>query len=107
MELKLDNMEKHINFLYDVLDARDKEIDVLNETVKQLNAKKDSKCQNQCERMEEVMRYAEKNKIDALKVKEIANSQKEKIFCLRSHRNELFDRIDEMTEKHETEIGKR
>ena len=53
-------MEKHIDFLYDELDATDKEIDVLNETVKQLNAMKDSKCQNQCERMEEVLRYAEK-----------------------------------------------
>ena len=60
MKLKLDNMEKHINYLYDALDAREKEIDVLNKTVKQSNAKKDSKCQHQCERMEEVLRYAEK-----------------------------------------------
>ena len=104
MEVKLDNMEKHMNYLYDELDAREKEIDALNETVKKLNAKKDSKCQNQCERMEEVMKYAEKNKNDALKVKEIATSQKEKIFCLRSHRNELFDRIDDLNEKYGDEI---
>ena len=29
---------------------------------------------------------------------------KKRIFCLRGHRNELFDRIDQITGKHETEI---
>ena len=66
--------------------------------------RKDYKCQNQCSRMEEVMKYANKNKNDALALKEISESQKVKITCLRGHRNELLDKIDTLNEKQENEI---
>ena len=88
--------------MYDELENKEKEIDEMKDTIKSLKNKKDSKCQNQCSRMEEVLKYAEKNKTDAFSVKEIAESQKVKISCLRGHRNlvevkeQLSDKVDEL-----------
>jgi hypothetical protein len=64
---------------------------------------KDFKCKSQCDRMEELMKYATKNNNDVKKLKEICDTQKVKISCLRGHRNELLDKIDVMEEQHESE----
>ena len=137
MENRIKSLEKHIDFLYDELESKEKEVEQVKESHKhadelcrkntayaqeilvekcslsQLLEKKeveihelkskDSKCQNGCERMEEVMQYAAKNKNDVISLKEIAESQKVKISCLRRHRNELQDQLDKKDSDHETE----
>ena len=104
MEKKIESLEKHVNFLYDELEDKEKELEEMKATIRELKIKKESKCQNQCSRMEEVLKYAEKNKKDVISVKEIADSQKVKISCLRGHRNELLDKIDDLNDNHVAEI---
>ena len=132
-------LEEHVDYLYEELEGKEKEIDDLKkmvketdelcrkntayaqemlrekcsislelekrkEEIKELKSEKGSKCRNQCSRMDEVLEYANKNKNDAISVKEIADAQKIKIACLRGHRNELLDKIDTLKEQHEVEI---
>ena len=56
--------------------------------------------------IDEIEEAAAKHKEKLESLKEIAGSQKEKIFCLRNHRNELFDKIEKLNEEHETELKK-
>ena len=46
--------------------------------------------------MDKVVKYATKHRDDLIALKELAENQKVKISCLRSHRNELFDEIDKI-----------
>ena len=50
--------------------------------------------------MEDVVKYATKNKNDLITLKEIADEQKVKISCLRKHRNELQDKMEEREADH-------
>ena len=66
------------------------------------------KCKNGCEKynrsMDDVVKYATKNRDTALSLKDTVESQKSKIFCLRGHRNELLDKIDKLNNDHEDEM---
>ena len=78
----------------------DKELEVAD--LKMMNC--DQGCQKYNKSIDEIAEAAAKHKEKLESLKEIARSQQEKIFCLRNHRNELFDKIEKLNEEHETEL---
>jgi hypothetical protein len=143
MEKKIEGLEKNVNFLYEDLEDKEKEILDLKESVdhaneicrkntayaqktlvekcslaKELESKekeifevrenRENKCKNGCEKynrsMDDVVKYATKNRESALSLKDTVESQKSKIFCLRGHRNELLNKIDKLNSDHENDI---
>ena len=66
---------------------------------------KQAKCDKGCDRynksVDEIAQAASKHREKLIALKEISESQKEKIFCLRGHRNELFEEIDKLNSEHE------
>ena len=141
MERKLQEKVKHIEFLYDELDIKEKDIDKLKESLEysknlykkqtafaeealqdkenllhELDKRKEdfakkSKCEKGCDNytknVHQIAEAATKHREKLVALKEVAESQKEKIFCLRGHRNELFEEIDKLNSEHEIEIKKR
>ena len=143
MEQKLKEKVKHIEFLYDELDNKEKDIDKLKESLEyaknlykkqtafaeevlqdkrsllveldkrkeDLANQKEAKCEKGCENynktVHQIAEAAAKHREKLIALKEVADSQKEKIFCLRAHRNELFEEIDKLNSEHENEIKKR
>jgi chromosome segregation ATPase len=135
MERKLEEKEKHIRYLYDELEEKEKDIEKLMKSLKDsknlyqrqtdfareaieekenLTIRLEDKevevadlkmkvCDKGCQKYKADAKH--KEKLEALK--EIAGSQKEKICCLRNHRNELFDKIDKLNNEHEDEVKKR
>ena len=61
-------------------------------------------CSKYSKTVEEIADAASKHRDKLVTLKEVAEAQKEKIFCLRGHRNELFEEIDNMNSKHDNEI---
>ena len=98
----LRKVEHEKSDLNHMLDEKEKEIYYLKKN------KENNICKNGCEKynrsMDDVVKYATKNKNDLLAIKEIAEEQKVKISCLRKHRNELQDKIEEIDAKYESEI---
>ena len=71
-----------------------------------MKKKSDNKsCKNGCEKysrsMDDIVKYATK---DLITLKEIADEQKIKISCLRKHRNELQDKMEEREAENEAEF---
>ena len=57
-------------------------------------------CEKYNKTVDEIVHAASKHREKLLALKDISDSQKEKIFCLRGHRNELFDKIDKINSEH-------
>ena len=70
--------------------------------------KKQSKYENGCEKynktVDEIAEAASRHREKILALMEVLDAQKEKVFCLRGHRNELFDEIDKMNREYNIEI---
>ena len=70
-----------------------------------------TKCERGCEKynktVDQIAEAASKHREKLLVLKEVAEAQKEKIFCLRGHRNELLDEIDKVNSEHDNEIKER
>ena len=98
----LRKVEHEKSDLNHMLDEKEKEIYYLKKN------RENNICKNGCEKynrsMDDVVKYATKNKNDLLAIKEIAEEQKVKISCLRKHRNELQDKIEEIDAEHESKI---
>ena len=72
---------------------------------------KQTKCVKGCEdynkTIHEIAEAASKHREKLVALKEVADTQKNKIFCLRGHRNKLFDEIDKLKLEHDMEIKER
>ena len=79
----------------------------LEEKEKDIADLENAKCEKGCNRynksVDEIAEAASKHREKLVALKEIADEQKEKIFCLRGHRNELFDEIDKLKAQHAKE----
>ena len=79
--------------------------------IEELRNKRYSICKNGCEKyskpIDEIVEAASKHREKLIALKEISESQKEKIFCLRGHRNELLDEIDRINSDNESDLKER
>ena len=89
MERKILNLEQHVEFLYDELENKEKEIDELK---KSLDDASDSCRQMSASRKDDLN--------DIVDFKKVVKEQTEKIFCLRKHRDEILDRHENVIDDY-------
>ena len=93
MERKFLNLGQHVEFLYDELENKEKEIDELK---KSLDGASDSYRQMSASRKEDLN--------DIVDFKKVVKEQTEKIICLRKHRDEILDRHENVIDDYEAEF---
>ena len=113
---KLKESLKYVNHLYKKQTANAvKMLEENNTLALELEKKKEdlanikqTKYEKGCEKynktVDEIAKAASKHREMNLALKEVLDAQKEKVFCLRGHRNELFDEIDKLNREHNIEI---
>lgn len=93
MERKILNLEQHVEFLYDELENKEKEIDNLTKSLGDAN--------DSCRRIS----GSRKDDLDdILQFKKVVKEQTEKICCLRKHRDEILDRHEKAIDDYESEF---
>jgi DNA repair exonuclease SbcCD ATPase subunit len=93
MERKILNLEQHVEFLYNELENKEKEIDELKKSLSDAN---DSYRRISGSRKDDLD--------DILEFKKVVKEQTEKIFCLRKHRDEILDRHEKSIDDYESEF---
>ena len=81
MERKVLSLEKHVEFLYEELEMKEREIDNLKKSLddtKEIHRQKSTS--------------AKSDQDDIVELKQVVEEQRIKIFCLRKHRDEILDR---------------
>ena len=136
MERKIADQNKLIEFLYDDLEVRHKELDDLKESLKVANSRcrrnldiaeeakmdllalkeelkrKDEEKKNVCDKgcnkynksVDVIYEAGKKHRETLIDLKEISDSQKVKISCLRKHRDEIKANLDKLEEVHERKM---
>ena len=93
MERKILNLEQHVEFLYEELENKEKEIDNLKKFL--------DDAQDLC-RKKSTSNKIDQDDIEELKKK--VEEQRIKIVCLRKHRDEILDRHEKVEEDYEYEF---
>ena len=93
MERKIANLEKHVEFLYEELEQKEQEIDILKKSLVEAN--------DLC-RIKSALKRNDYEDIRDLK--KVVEEQKVKIMCLRKHRDEIIDRHEKAIDDYETEF---
>ena len=91
MERNLVSLEQHEEFLYDELEDEEKDIDKLKKSLdnSQDKCRKKSTAAN-CDQIEDLRKVVEEQRI--------------KIFCLRKHRDDIFDHHEKVIDDYEKEF---
>ena len=93
MERKIRNLEQHVEFLYEELENKEQEIDILKKTL--------DEAQDKC-RQKSTSAKCDQDEIEELK--KVTEEQRIKIFCLRKHRDEILDRHEKVVDDYEVEF---
>ena len=93
MERKIQSLEKHVEFLYEELEQKEQEIDILKKSLDEAN--------DLC-RLKSASKSNDDEEIRDLT--KIVDEQRTKISCLRKHRDEILDRHEKTIDDYETEF---
>ena len=93
MERNLVSLEQHEEFLYDELEDKEKDIDKLNKSL--------DNSQDKC-RKKSTAANCDQDQIEDLR--KVVEEQRIKIFCLRKHRDDIFDHHEKVIDDYEMEF---
>ena len=93
MEYKISNLEKHVQFLYDELEMKEKEIDEYKQSLDDAN-----------EVRRQMSKAVKGDLEDNVNLRKLIEEQKEKIFCLRKHRDQILDKHENTIDDYEVEF---
>ena len=93
MEYKISKLKKHVQFLYDELEMKEKEIDEYKKSLDDAN-----------EVRRQMSKAVKGDLEDNVNLKKLIEEQKEKIFCLRKHRDQILDKHENTIDDYEVEF---
>ena len=103
--------KKQTAFAQEVIDEKESILNELDKKNEEIAYLEKLKCDNGCGKynktVDEIAQAAFKHRENLIALKEVSDAQKEKIFCLRGHRNELFEGIDKLNLEHEIDINQK